>query len=133
QARRLVLEALHALGGRGKGAADVEAVGVERRVRAEGARLDGGEAMLDLAAVGHAAEQDLAAAVGEQAFGEVDEWFVHVVIGNRSGDPIEVSRHADLLEPYAMLRRTVRRTRGARWSLMPSDVGLVQGRGRMGS
>ena len=46
---------------------------------------------------GHATEQDLAAAVGQQGFGELDERLMHVMAGTRSGDPIEVGRHTDLL------------------------------------
>ena len=89
QRRRLDLVAAHPGAGRGKVAADVEAVGVNGAVAEVGRGLEGRPPSFDLTSLGHAAEHLAGATLCQKRVGEANEGLVHVVGRNGRRDAVE--------------------------------------------
>lgn len=85
--QRFSVVALHPLRRVGKPAAAVEALGIE--LERIGAGSKAGEAVLDLAALGHAPEHLPLLPAGEEQRGELDEFEMKIVSRNRAPDPID--------------------------------------------
>ena len=90
QLRTRHLEPRHPRRCRRIGALDVEALGIgAEAVRIEH-RLEVGKAVIDAGTRIHALEDRLVAAVGHHPAGELHECFVHVVIGDRGTDAVDM-------------------------------------------
>ena len=99
--RRLALENAHPRPRRGERARHVEAILLGSDVAAGRCGLQCGPAIVDRAALDHAAEQRVLALARETAAGEVDEDGVHVVVRHGRDDSVEEGgRHVGSAAAY---------------------------------